>query len=487
MDRRFFYGTFSTAMMLAAAAIFVFVNLLAGEFNFSQDLTAEQIFSLSDQSRDFLAELDDNITITFVAHVGREHEMFLGSIIDGLLEEYDAASPRIRTERRDPLLNPAVIHHFAAESGVPGGIIELNTVVVESGTEIRVILPHEMLERPPGVGINVEREITRAIQHVTQGTAGVIYYVIGSGEPTLPQEFLAFLQGENFTLREINLLTHDVPPDADILFIPMPARDWTEIKAGRIRDFLAAEGNAFFALDHMHEPMPNLAAVLDAYGLALTGRFVHESDPQNVLDLRMLGMPIFILPVPVPHEITQTLLAHDFVNVLPIFPAEMQIQPVRRTTLTIEPLWTTSHNARTYIFDPDTQEMLRAPNEPNSPNAPNEAGAPPFPLAVAVTDRIFADGTAYYTRIIVAANLEFIDPLYAANFGEGNWHFVLNSLRQMLNEPPAVWIPSRVPPGYAPVLIDDAGANLIGIVAMGGVPLVCIAFGMFVWLKRRFG
>ncbi|MCL2357126.1 MAG: GldG family protein [Defluviitaleaceae bacterium] len=475
-DKRFLYGTFSTAMMLFAAVIFVLVNLLAGEFNFSRDLTAEQIFSLSDDSREFLAGLEDDVTITFIAHVGREHEMFLGSIISGLLEEYTAASPRIRTEQRDPLLNPALIHRFAAESGVAGGIIE-NTVVVQSDAEIRVILPHEMLViQGDRLNINVEREITRAIEHVTQGSAGVIYYVIGSGEPSLPPEFIAFLESENYTMREVNLVAHDVPDDADILFIPMPSRDWTEIKAGRVRDFLAGEGSAFFALDYMHEPMPHLAAVLDAYGLAHTGRFIFEDDAQNLLDLRMLGMPIFVLPEPAAHEITQTLLAHDFVNVLPFFPAEIRIQPVRRTTLTIEPLWTTSRAARAYEIDDD---LMGQP-----PEQSNEA---PFPLAVAVTDRIFLGGNEYFTRIVATSNIEFIGPLYAANFGEGNWHFVLNSLRWMSDEPPAVWIPSRVPPGHSPVFIDDSAANMIGIAAMAGIPLLCIALGAAVWLKRRFG
>lgn len=478
-DKRFRYGTFSTVMMLLAAVMFVLINLLAGEFNHTRDLTSEQIYSLTEQSRDFLAGIEQGVTITLLARAGQEHPQVpaISRITKQLLEEYAAASSRLQIETRDPLLNPALVHRFAAEVNIEDGIPE-HSVVVQSGTEIRVIQPHEMIDFEFNhftganrvTGFNVEREITRAIHHVTQGTAAIVYVVTGSGEQPLHPQFIAFLEGENFDVREVNLVLEDVPEETDILFITMPARDWTETKAKRLFAFLATEGRAFFALDYVHDPTPNLANVLDAYGLSLGENLVFE-DAQNIF----MGRTIYIVPNIVAHEITENLHVRNFMNLIPVFPVEMQLNDVRRTTLNIEPLWVTSRDAFSRGLDSTAETKTRVPSDIPGP----------FPLALAVTDRLFIDGTAYYTQFVAVSSMGFIDPWYLAYIGEGNWHFVLNSLRWMQNQPPAIWVPGRMPPGQMPLLITEGATNVIGGVAMGGIPLVCIAVGVFFWFKRR--
>ncbi|MCL2197738.1 MAG: GldG family protein [Defluviitaleaceae bacterium] len=482
-DKRFRYGTFSTVMVLFAVVIFVLANLLAGEFDRNIDLTAQQIFTLTEQSRDFVEGLDRDVTLTLIAGVGQELPGGLAEmsrIISHLLTEYDAASSYIRIEQRDPLLNPALIHRFAADAGIEGGISS-HSVVVESADAIRVVQSYEMVDFDinPFTGqimritsYNIEREITRAIHHVSMGAATVVYYVTGSGEDPLPPQFVEFLEAENFEVREVNLVLHDVPEDADILFIPMPerTRDWTETKASRILTFLEDEGRAFFALDHALAETPNLANVLDDYGLSLTGYFIFEGDERHILP----GRFDYIIPNLVRHPITESLFVRGFNNIAPFLSAEMQINSVRRTTLDIEPLWMTTDSA--FVRSPYSEAASFA-------RFPTDVGGQ-FPLAIAVTDRIFLDGTAYYTRI-VAVNGLIYSPWYNAYIGEGNWHFVLNSLQWMKDQPPSIWVPGRVPPGQMPLLITGSEANIIGGIAMGGLPIVFLGVGAFVWLRRR--
>ncbi|MCL2386363.1 MAG: GldG family protein [Defluviitaleaceae bacterium] len=480
-DKRFRYGTFSTVMLILAVIMFLLVNLLAGAFDRSRDLTNEQLFSLSDESRDFLENLENDVTITLIARHGQEHTSvpMISRITNHLLVEYAAASPRVRVETRDPMLNPALVHHFASDAGIEDGISE-HSVVVQSGNEIRVVQPHEMInmEFNPFTGAsrvvsyNIEREITRAIHHVTQGAAAVVYVVSGSGEPPLPSQFIAFLEAENFVMREVNLVLSDVPETADILFIPMPTRDWTELKADRVLAFLEDEGSAFFALDFLSEATPNLTRVLNAYGLGLGQELIIEDNPNNVFPAR--NAPV-IVPNIVMHDVTENLQVRNFANLVPFFPVELQIEDVRRTTLTIEPLWLTSRDAFSRGLDADVETLARVP----------EDTAGPFTLAAAVTDRIFIDGTAYYTQIVATSNFSFINTYYTSYVGEGNWHFVLNSLRWMINQPTGIWIPVRMPAGQMPLLITDGAVNIISGIAMGGLPLICLGIGAFIWFKRR--
>lgn len=483
MDKRFRYGTFSTVMMLFAAAVFVLANLLAGEFDRSRDLTAEQIFSLTDESRSFLADLEQDVTLTLVAGAGQELPGVLAQvsrITNQLLAEYAAASPRISVEQRDPMLNPALVHRFAADAEIDGGIPEFS-VVVESGGQIRVVQPQEMLDFDfnPFTGMitritsfNVEREITRAIHGVTQGEPTVVYVVTGSGEPSLPPSFVAFLESENFEAREVNLVIEDVPDDAEILFFLMPARDWTELKAERVLDFLIDEGNAFFALDLAPVHTPNLASVLDAYGLFLSRNLILEENPQSILPGRV---NLFIIPNFIAHEITEPLHVQNFPVLMPFFPVEMQIQPVRRTTLDFTPLMVTTPESFARSLDSEAETLARAPGDYPGP----------FALAIAVEDRVFLDGNAYYTRIIAVGNRDFIDPSFLTYIGEGNWQFALSSLRWLTDQPPGIWVPARTPPGTMPLLITDRAANIIGGIAMGGIPLICLGIGAAIWFKRK--
>jgi hypothetical protein len=479
-DKRFRYGTFSTVMMIFAVVIFVLANLLAGEFNRTRDLTSEQIFSLTEQSKNFLENLEQDVTITLIAGTQELPGILaqVSRVTNRLLEEY-ATFSRVRVETRDPMLNPAFVHNLADAAGIVGGI-PTHSVVVQSGDEIRVIQPHEMVDINfnPRTGeitqitsYNLEREITRAIHMTTTATAFTIYFVTGSGENPLPPQFVNFLQAENFEIREINLVIEEIPDDAEILFIPPPARDWTETKAARVLNFLEAEGNAFFALDATHVPMPNLANVLDAYGLSLAQRLIVENNPQNIFE----GRSFYIIPSLAQHEITENLYVRHFANLFPFFPAEIEIQDVRRTTLDIQPLFLTSRESFSRGLDSDAESLARVASDTNGP----------FALAVAVTDRIFLDGTAFYTRIVAINSIEFLDPYFNMYIGEGNWYFALNSLRWMQDQAHGVFVPARVPPGQMPLLITDRTANILGVISIGALPLICICIGVFVWLRRR--
>jgi hypothetical protein len=175
------------------------------------------------------------------------------------------------------------------------------------------------------------------------------------------------------------------------------------------------------------------------------------------------------------HSITENLQVRQFANILPFFSPELRIQPIRRASLDIEPLWFTSHEAFSRGFDSDAETLARVPEDTPGP----------FMLAAAVTERLFIDGNAYYTQIVATSSWDFIEPWYTTYIGEGNWHFVLNSLRWMVDQPPAIWIPGRMPPGQMPLLITGGTANVISIISMAGIPLIIMAVGTFIWFRRR--
>ena len=466
-DKRFRYGTLSTAMMLFAVVIFVLVNLLADEFNMTRDLTNEQIFSLTSQSRNFLRDLDREVHITYITRTGNEEQ-----IIASLLDEYMAASGMITVERRDPNVNPLFVHELAARAGESS--LDEHSLVVESRGRITVVTPRAMLGQEFNwmtgqmitTSLNFESEITRAVHFVSQGDPPVVYFVTGSGESGLTSQFVSFLESENFVINEVNPIIEDIPEDADILFIPMPARDFTDVKADRILEFLQDGGNAYFALGLSLDHLPNLSRVIGEYGMELEDFIVIEGDSR-----RFFTLPFNIFPVPVLHEITENLHVRNFSNAV-IAPAAIRFSEVRRQTLDMAPLWLTSPDAFGRV-DMEENTLSKVPSDVDGP----------FILAAWVEDRIWITDTL--TRVVVTTSAEIAHPELVGVIGTGNWQFIVNAFRWMEEQPPGIWIPNRTPPGHAPLVLNEFQVNVRVMASMGLLPLSVIAIGAIVWYRRR--
>jgi len=473
-DKRFRYGTFSTAMILVTVALFVFVNLIGGEFNRSFDLTQEQLFTLTRQSREFLERLDRDVTITFVSPTGQGHDA-IAPIVTQLMDEYAAASSHIAIETRDPMINPAFIHEIAFRAGMEQGIPN-DSVIVQHGNNVRVITPNDMITidwhmgQPVGIrSFDFESEITRAINRVTQGEPPIVYVVMGSGEPAMPLGLETFLEGENFELREVDLVMNEVPEAADILFILTPQRDWTEVKAQRIQQFIDDEGRALMAIGFTPVDTPNLDSVLAAYGVALGQYPVIDTNPDNHMPALGpgLGGPGFIIPGITHHEILDPIYQHNLRNLL-VLPISIESTAVGgRISASSEPLLMTSRAAFALTPGDDTA------------NIPG-----PFELAVAVTDTRFVERQET-SRFVLVGNMDIISDGATTFIGQGNYQFILSSLHWLGEQPQGIWIPSRTPPGNAPLMITRMQANTMVAVALGVIPIACLAVGIFIWLKRR--
>ena len=471
-DKRFRYGTMSTAMMIIAIVVFVLVNLIADEFNQTWDLTAEQLYTLTPQTENFLETLDMDITLTYVTRTGGESHRLVQ-----LLAQYDAASPRITTEQRDPTINPAFVLQFATD--IEGGISD-GSIIVQSPHDFRVVHPRDMgtWQRHPQTGQPIratyeeETAITQAINALTLGEPLIIYHITGSGELTLPPALIEYLASENFIIRTHDAILHDIPETADGLFITMPNRDWGSIKADRILDYLDNnEGRAFFALGITVEPFPNLDRVLQAYGLQLGNYAVVETDPDRTFMRALMGEPAAMMPTWELHEeITFPLVLQGFTSILFARPSGLEILDLRRDNTVIEPLLTTTRDAVAILLDSDVDnpELIDGP----------------FDIAVAVTET-FMGATPRVTRLVVVSDWIFMHEQFNALIGGGNWAFISTSLNWLQDQPAGIWIPPRRPAGAAPVMLSDAQVVTMTGVAMGVIPIGLFAAGIFVWFRRR--
>ncbi|MBI2822820.1 MAG: Gldg family protein [Acidobacteria bacterium] len=113
------YGSAAGLVVLLLAGILALVNFLGYRHSKRFDLTENQIFSLSEQSRKVAQNLQQDVTVS-----GFFKQVEAGPFTD-LMEEYRAASKRVRYEVVDPQTDPGRARGLGAQ--------RFRDVVVSSG------------------------------------------------------------------------------------------------------------------------------------------------------------------------------------------------------------------------------------------------------------------------------------------------------------------------------------------------------------------
>jgi ABC-2 type transport system permease protein len=467
-DKKLRFGTFSTVMILLAVLMFLLVNLVADQFNVSRDLTRDQMYSLSRHSREFLANLDQDVRLYALFRTGNEHLM-----LSQILEQYASSSPHIRVENRDPLLYPAFVEQFAR----PEERIDMNSVIVVSANRHKVIAPSDMFTYEFNmqtfredilVSIDFEPQITKAIQYVTLDNAPMVYYVTGSEEPPMHPDFIRLLEMENYIFNEVDLVLNAIPDDCDILMLTMPKRDWSGGKADRILEFLQNEGRALFVMGYQSGRFPNMDRVLSAYGVALGDYIVLEGDSNRFY----MGSPGFIVPGFIPSDITQPLIDRRFASLF-IESTGIDILPLVRSSTTIEPVVVTSRLS----YGKNNPEPTTINKEPGDIDGP-------FNLGVTITDSWYTN-RSFMTKLVVFSCLNMLDPSINDIIGGTNWGLVVNSLHWLSDQPVSLFIPAKSPSRVQPLSMTQGEANTVAFISAIAMPLIFVVAGIAVWYRRR--
>jgi ABC-type uncharacterized transport system involved in gliding motility auxiliary subunit len=249
--RQLKYGTNTLVLVLAVLGVLFFVNLLVFRNTRRFDLTKDQRYSLSDQTRKVTAGLKDDIKITYFQ---RQREMTRGQ---DRLKEYQALSSRLKVEFVDPMQSPAQAQAYDARGPWP-------ILVVERG---------DKRERISNDG---EQDITNALIKVTREGKKTVCLLEGegerSGEESGERGFSGVKSSLTKSLYEVKnvflMREKTVPSDCTVLLAGGPEKDLLPETTGAIRDFVKKGGKALIMVEaELKEAYPNLAALLREWNI----------------------------------------------------------------------------------------------------------------------------------------------------------------------------------------------------------------------------
>lgn len=461
-------GSYSTAMVVVFVAIVVVINLIVGKLpsKYTQlDISDQKLYSIGDQTKKLLKNLDKDVTIYQVVQSGSEDET-----ISSLLQKYEDETKHIKVEKKDPVVNPKFASGYTSEE------LAANSLIVECGDRNKIVNYNNIYESTMDyntysyqtTGFDGEGQITSAIAYVTSDNLPVLYTLEGHGEKEIDSTVKENIEKANMEIKTLNLLTESsVPEDADCLLINSPASDISEDEKDSLLNYLENGGKAMIFSDYTEEPLTNFDGVLENYGVKRTEGLVFEGDSQHYA----MQTPYYLLPTVNSTEASAEAASAGYYVIAPYAQGIKTIEDTR-DTVTVEELLTTSDSA--YAKSNMQSDTLEKEDG-------DEEG--PFALGVSIKETLEDDKE---TQIIYFSTANILDPQMNQLVSGGNAQLFMSTLNWMTDteENTSVSIPSKsLEVSY--LTLSDYDASFWKICTIGLIPGVFLAAGFVIWLKRR--
>ncbi|MCI8371329.1 MAG: GldG family protein [Lachnospiraceae bacterium] len=455
-------GSYSALITVIVIAVIIVVNLMVNALPATVtkfDFTEQQTFTLSEQTKQMVKGLKEDVTIYVIAQKENESQSLLS-----LLEKYQALSSNLKVEVKDPAVYPAFTSQYTEET------LTDNSLIVVSGEQSRVVTFIEMYDK---LGYNEqdnslqltsesifvgEDMITSAIDYVTAESLPKLYIMTGHGEQPIGS-FASEIQRENISNTTLNLAREGrVPEDADCILMEAPTSDISAAEAQALSDYLKKGGKFFYVSYFAKNATPNLDGLLKEYGIQVADGFVCEG-AGNYYG----SYPAWVSPVYGSHEIVNPLAKAQMQMILTI-PQHIELLEDRADSITVTPLLRTSSSA--YLKQVNAETMEKQAGDKN--------GVMNLAVAVEKND----------TKIIVATTYDLFSEQSNEQVSGGNYDFLLNSIGYLCEHESMVAI--RGKQVYSNSLTVTSGHTMLWIfVLMIIIPLVCLIAGLVLWARRR--
>ncbi len=461
-------GSYSTLLIVIFVAIVVVINMIVGKLpsKYTQiDISDQQLYSIGDETKKVLNNLDKDVTIYQIAQSGSEDET-----ISNLLQKYADESKHVKVELKDPVVSPKFVSEYTSDQ------VSSNSLIVVCGDRNKVVNYNDMYESTMDyntysyqtTGFDGEGQITSAIAYVTTENLPVLYTLEGHGEKELDSTIKEDIEKANMEVKTLNLISEgSVPDDAACLLIDSPSSDISEDEKTALLDYLENGGKAMVFSDYTESTLSNFAAVLENYGVKAADGIVFEGDNQHY----GMQMPYYLLPTVNSTDASSETASSGYYIIMPYAQGIQKLDDVR-DTVTVEDILTTSDSAYSKTnLQSETLEKEDGDVEG------------PFALGVSIKEDV---GDGKKTQIIYYSSSYIMDSQMNQLVSGGNEKLVTESLNSMVSteETTTVSIPSKsLEVSY--LTIPDYDASFWKICTIGLIPGIFLVAGFVIWFKRR--
>ena len=467
--RSFRVGGYSVVTTAIVIAIAIVVNILVSALPASWtrfDTTSNKIYSVTDQTKSLVSNLDKEVTIYWIVRDGYEN-----TYLENLLPQYEELSSKLNVVQKDPDISPTFATQYTDS-------VAENSLVVTCGDRYRYLDYRDLYildqqkyyqENKEEYSFNGESKLTSAIDYVVSDNLPKIYLLSGHGEAALPASHTAMLENENVETADLSLLTLEfVPSDADCVLVNAPQTDISEGEMEKLEEYMGNGGNLILLTNPPQQnKLTNLEALMAGYGVTATDGIVIDTD-QNYYTW---GTPYYLLPNLESHDVTNPLRQAGYHVVLPIAQGLTVSEDLPDGVRILE-LLTTSESS---ISKASGYGMTSFEKEEG-----DIAG--PFALAVSVTHTL-DDGL--YSHVLWVSSSLLLDENADAMVSGGNSSFFMNMINYLC-EPEGSNITIYAKNTSAEYLVmDTATSSYLTLMMVGLIPAAYLLFGIIITIRRK--
>jgi len=469
--RQLRYGSNTAVLIAVVLGILVGVNYLAARHPLKKDLTKNQRYSLSDQTKKVVQGLKDDVRIVYFQ---RASDMEGSAGVDRI-KDYQALSPHVKAEFVDPIARPARANELDVKGPWP-------SIVIQRG------------EKRERVNNDAEQDLTNAFIKITREAKKTVCFAQGEGEKDIDDADESGMSGikgalgrDLYDTKKVVLAREQsVPADCSVLVVAGPQSDLLAPTADMIKGWVKGGGKALLLSDpELKVKTPNYDALVKAFNI--------EPGEDVVVDVSGFGQ-IFgtgeLTPIAVDYPY------HEITRGFRVMTAFHQARRVQANTGTMEGVFAQDLVKTSPASWAETDLTLKAPvqfDEGKDKKGPISLGAvatvtvsaTPSPSpSVAPTASPSPEEAAPKKEGRVAV---FGDSDFATNTllsFQGNRDLFMNSVAWLAQDADLISIRPKEPDDQRLVLTRNQQQNML-VLALLLIPGVFVVMGIREWWSRR--
>ena len=502
------HGMMSTILTIVFVAVVVLVNVVAtvlfDRYPVTIDLTKDKIYSISDESEEYVKKIDTDVLITVFA----EEDAFKGLTTytrqaDEVMKKYSKYNSKIKYRYVDIDSNPDIVKDYTNDSVSQYDIIvetnpekdikrtrkitlldlvnftdEFNETLTNYGMSVESFAQQagnalsaiSTLTQYYGSeiisGSNADQAFTSALMTVTDPNPITVTFLTGRNEVDELSYFKTLLTANGYTVNTVDITSDDIPKDTTVAVVPAPQTDYLPEDVKKLDKFLDNNGKLgkqlLYIASAQQQDTPNLDEFLKDYGLQVGKGIICESNSSNYYN-----QPYLTIATDLSENFMQDVATNDPKLIIQTCRPVKQLFDEKNKIKTEGYVKSTSD---AYLMDPQSQKTT-------------EKGQQNY---MAVSSRVtYLDGNDAVYSNVIAAGTEFIfrdDVLPYTQYQ--NREYVLSLLNGITHKTDGIVI--------EPKTID---ANVYDITASQQsilkwtfiliVPVIVLAIGLVIWLRRK--
>ncbi len=441
-------------ILLLALLAFFLLNacavLVSQKYQTSIDLTQEGMYELSQTTIDVCESLDNQTYVYVFADVDE-----YPSMLAEMLKRYDQLSVNVVIEYYDPVSYPMMVSHYQ-QLGYNIGSMDM---LIEGDNRIKHISYDSLLvyEGSEVTGIALEQQVTAGLLYANASSIETAVFTTGHSERSTTALQQLF-EDNNFIVTEQSLALGETL-EASIVVIAGPTYDFTEQETQVLSNYLASGGKVMAFFEPTDQNFDNLGGLLQTYGITVEQNVVFEQQAF------MAGTASNIIPMYVSHELNTYFASNPIYVVMPA-----------SCTLTLSTDGMTDAQA---VLMTTTDAYVKDDIRYQSATKSDEDKTGQFVVAAVAQSSGSSEGQWF----VAGSRMIYADDVMSMST-YANGLFLTQAINYLVEEQTTVSIPAKTLT-LSPLPITQGETQVLSIVLVGVLPLLAMAIGLVIKLKRR--